>query len=382
MALSAVRQLRQLNIVRHLSVAAPELKHTDLQVRRTKEVSPTKHSKQDLYKFYTLPDEVRSAIFELGGITRVFNEQTQIFNESSILIRNCMLELVGYLKSMTNFDRPSPRFVLYGEHGVGKSMALVYALQYAHENNYLLVHIPWVLRWFAYPKEVSHSLTKEGMVDLNIDAAMWLRHFQKQNTKWLEDPRLTTSQEYVWSPREKSEANIPLAALIEHGITRVKYASDVVDVLFTEIKKLSTEGVCRTFVCVDGYNSFFAEKTNCKPEDKSKVLPSRVTLTRSVINLVQSDWNNGAIVLALSPRANLPDRRESHLPLYMLKKAGFESIDPFVPIHVPELNDEEFHNLLNLYESKKWLQTSEGREEIAFLTKRVPQKMYEFCSFK
>lgn len=54
-----------------------------------------------------------------------------------------MLELVGYLKSMTNFDRPSPRFVLYGEHGVGKSMALVYALQYAHENNYLLVHIPW-----------------------------------------------------------------------------------------------------------------------------------------------------------------------------------------------------------------------------------------------
>ncbi|XP_008478976.2 28S ribosomal protein S29, mitochondrial-like [Diaphorina citri] len=80
------------------------------------------------------------------------------------------------------------------------------------------------------------------MVDLNIDAAMWLRHFQKQNTKWLEDPRLTTSQEYVWSPREKSEANIPLAALIEHGITRVKYASDVVDVLFTEIKKLSTEG--------------------------------------------------------------------------------------------------------------------------------------------
>uniref|UniRef100_A0A8D9AT63 Small ribosomal subunit protein mS29 n=1 Tax=Cacopsylla melanoneura TaxID=428564 RepID=A0A8D9AT63_9HEMI len=383
MALNAVRQLRQLSIVRYLSAAAPELKHGDVQVRRTQETKASNHSKADLYKFYTLPEHLKSELFELGGIPKVFKEQSQIFNEAAILVRSCMVELVGYLKQVDKLEGvPSPRFVVYGEGGVGKSLTLMHALQYAQENGQLIVHIPWALKWFAYPKEVSLSTTKEGMVDLNIDAAMWLRHFQLQNKKLLEDPKLTTSREYVWSPREKSEVNIPLRELVEHGISRVKYASDVVDALFQEVKILSTQGVCRTFVCVDGYNCFFTESSNCRPEDKSKVPPSRVTLTQSVLNLVQSDWSNGSIVLGLSPRANLPNRRASHLPLYILKKEGFESIDPFVPIHVPELNSEEFHNLLNLYEDKKWLQFKHAREEIAFVTKQVAQKVYEYCSYK
>ncbi|KAL1463327.1 hypothetical protein WDU94_015087 [Cyamophila willieti] len=383
MALNAVRQLRQLNIVRHLSTAAPELKYGDAQVRRTQETRASNHSKSDLYKFYTLPEEVKSSLFELGGVPKVFKEQSQIFNESAILVRSCMIELVGYLKQADKLDGvPCTRFVVYGEFGVGKSLTLMHALQYAQENGQLIVHIPWALKWFAYPKEVSLSTTKEGMVDLNIDAAMWLRHFQLQNKKLLEDPKFVISHEYIWSAREKSEANIPLKELVEHGISRVKYASDVVDALFQEIKKLSTQGVCRTFVCVDGYNCFFTEHSNCRPEDKSKVPPSRVTLTQSVINLVQSDWSNGSIVLGLSPRANLPDRRASPLPLYLLKKEGFESIDPFIPIYVPELNDEEFHNLLNLYESKQWLQLKNVRNEIAFITKQVAQKVYEYCTYK
>lgn len=379
MALTTVKRLRHCVFARHSSSAAAEFNNVDFQVRRTPESSPTAHSTKDLYKFYSLSSELKSSLFELGGVPRVFKQQSEIFNESSVLFRECMLELLQYLKTV-DFERPCPRFVLYGPHGSGKSLTLLNALQYAYENEFLIVHIPWALKWFAYPKEVSLSHTKEGKVDLNIDAAMWLRHFKHQNTKILSDPKMITSKEYVWSNRETSAAAIPLTELIEHGISRVKYASDVVDVLFQEIKRLSSGGVCRTFVCVDGYNSFFTEKTNCKPEDKSKVLPSRVTLTQSVIDLMQPDWNNGIIVLAVSLRANLPTRRESILPLYLLKKEGFESIDPFIPIFVPDLNVEEFHNLLNLYEEKKWLQKSGLRHEIAFITKQNPLLIYKFCS--
>lgn len=47
------------------------------------------------------------------------------------------------------------------------------------------------------------------------------------------------SKEYVWSKRESTAAGAPLAELVEHGIARVKYACDVIDVLLKEIKLLS-----------------------------------------------------------------------------------------------------------------------------------------------
>lgn len=51
---------------------------------------------------------------------------------------------------------------------------------------------------------------------------------------------MKVSKEYVWSKREKTEAGSPLHTLVEHGINRVKYACDVVDVLIDEIKMLSS----------------------------------------------------------------------------------------------------------------------------------------------
>lgn len=51
------------------------------------------------------------------------------------------------------------------------------------------------------------------------------------------------SKEYVWSKREKTEAGATLSALVEHGISRVKYACDVIDALVHEIKALSESKV-------------------------------------------------------------------------------------------------------------------------------------------
>jgi small subunit ribosomal protein S29 len=46
----------------------------------------------------------------------------------------------------------------------------------------------------------------------------------------------------VWSKREKTEEGAPLLELMEHGINRVKYASDCVVALVKEIKAHSTQG--------------------------------------------------------------------------------------------------------------------------------------------
>lgn len=59
----------------------------------------------------------------------------------------------------------------------------------------------------------------------------------------------------MWSKREKTEAGAPLAQLVEHGISRVKYACDVVDALIKEIKTLSHNKQC---VCTVDFINVYA----------------------------------------------------------------------------------------------------------------------------
>lgn len=47
-----------------------------------------------------------------------------------------------------------------------------------------------VPNWFKGPKEFSDCPTKEGFVDIPLDAAAWLIHFKNQNSKFLEDPQV------------------------------------------------------------------------------------------------------------------------------------------------------------------------------------------------
>jgi uncharacterized membrane protein len=46
----------------------------------------------------------------------------------------------------------------------------------------------------------------------------------------------------VWSKREKTEEGASLLELVEHGMNRVKYASDCVVAVVKEIKAHSTQG--------------------------------------------------------------------------------------------------------------------------------------------
>jgi len=54
--------------------------------------------------------------------------------------------------------------------------------------------------------------------------------------------QLRVAKEYVWSKREKTEEGAPLLELVEHGMSRVKYASECVVAVVKEIKAHSTQG--------------------------------------------------------------------------------------------------------------------------------------------
>lgn len=322
---------------------------------RTLESNPTNHTEAHLARFYTVDPSLRKTTFHRTTMPKKFFEDAKTFTEMSLMVREPAVEVIGYLNK-TDYTKPINRFVFYGELGVGKSMQLLHLIHYGQANDFIIVHVPWVPDWFKKPKERSNSATKEGYLDINIDAASWLIHFKTQNTELLKKLDLKCSKEYVWSQRESTPAGSTLLELIEHGINRVKFATDTIAVLFEELKQQSTERKCRTMVAIDGFNAFFHPKTVMKFDNKVKATPDNITITQPFLSMTQSDWSGGVCVLVVDKWALSEDRMESNLPKYLLGRKGFEYLDPFIPMQVDLYNDQEFDNFISYYLDRKWIQ--------------------------
>lgn len=354
--------------------ANANVKHEDF---RTLESNPTKHTEDHIGRFYTIDPELKKSLFPYGTIPKTYNDDAKTFCEMSVLVRSPAVEIINYLNK-TDYSKPVNRYVLYGELGVGKSLQLLHLLHYGFVNDFIIVHVPWVTDWFKKPKEKSNSLTKEGYIDININAAAWLIQFKHQNNNLLNRLDLKCSKEYVWSQRETTPAGASLLELIEHGINRVKYATDTIAVLFEELKKQSTEGKCRTMVAIDGYNAFFHSKTYIKTDvviqNVGRVIatPDKITITEPFLNITKADWTNGVCLLVVDKWALTEDRMESNLPKYLLRRKGFEHLDPFIPVRVDAYDELEFYNYIKYYLDRKWIQNYEPGvdKELDFLSGR------------
>lgn len=59
---------------------------------------------------------------------------------------------------------------------------------------------------------------------------------------------------------------------------------------------------------------------------------------------------------------------------------GFDALDPFVPIPVPNYSPREFESCYRYYLDRKWLQhekarTEDGKEELRFLSGSNPRQL-------
>lgn len=346
------------------SAAEPNIKITDY---RTIETNPTKHTIDHIGRFYTVDPELKKNLFTQAAIPRRFHDEIKTFTEMSLLIRSPAVEIINYMNN-TDYSKPVNRFVLYGELGAGKTAQLLHLLHYGFVNDFIIVHVPWVPNWFKQCKEKSNSTTKEGFLDINLDAAAWLNYFKTQNMQLLEKLNLKCLKEYVWSQREVTSADSSLLELIEHGINRVKFASDTIAVLFEELKAHSTAGKCRTMVAIDGFNAFFHPETRIKFDNRVKATPENITITEPFLNITRADWCNGVCILIADKWALTKDRMESNLPKYLLYRKGFEHLDPFIPIRVDLYNDSELDSVINYYKEKKWISVQDVEKDIKFLS--------------
>ncbi|KAK0080254.1 hypothetical protein PV325_000234 [Microctonus aethiopoides] len=329
-----------------------------------------------------MPPAVADKLFRYGGLPKRYVAQVTTFMENAILVREPALEIISYLQH-ADYTKPANRYVLYGEIGVGKSVTLMHILHYGLESKRIIVHVPWVRNWFRRAKEVAPSQSKEGFYDIPVDAAAWLIHFKHQNASLLSELDLKLSKDYVWNAREKNPAGSSLVQLLDFGMARPKYACDIIDGLANELKMASTAGKCNTLVVIDGFNSFFGNDTRIKGSDFKLVPPSQVTITQPFINLTKYDWCNSAIVLTVDEFAvSLKDHHQSIFPRFLLGKEGFEHLDPFLPVEVPNYSQDEFETVMEYYKERKWVRniSKEGQRELELLSNRNPYKLMRYTA--
>ncbi|XP_055842839.1 28S ribosomal protein S29, mitochondrial [Episyrphus balteatus] len=348
---------------------------------RTNEGNTSKHSSNNLGKYYQIPNEDKKILFSHGGLPKSFEKQAKTFGETCLMVRQPALEVIDYIKS-SNLNKPTVRYVLYGDDGVGKSLTMAHIIHYGYQNGFLLLHAPWVANWYKRPKETANSTSMEGFIDLPFDAAGWLVHFKTQNAKLLPTLDLKTTKDYVWSKRETTPAGSTLLELIEHGIARIKFASDTIAALISELKQHATGGKCKIMVAMDGYNAFFHPITRVIADNKAKVHPSKVTLTQPFLDITNYDWCNGVCILSVDKLAASEGNRESYLPRYLLEKEGFEHLDPFVPIRVDNFNEKEFKSCIDYYLDRRWIQNNEPGfdQELKYLSASNPFRLMNICA--
>ncbi|KAL7735108.1 hypothetical protein ACLKA6_001975 [Drosophila palustris] len=345
---------------------------------RTNVTNPAEHSALQVAKFYTIAAEQKKQIFTGGGLPKQYEQQIKTFTEACLMVRSPGLELLQYIKN-ADLTKPTVRYVLYGDNGVGKTLTMAHALHYGALNDFLLVHVPWAPNWMKRPKESSNSASQEGFIDLPFDAAAWLVHFKNQNAQLLQKLQLKTSKEYVWSKRESTPAGASLVELVEHGVARIKYASETTAALISELKLLATNGQCKIMVAIDGFNAFFHPITRIFSDNKQRVSPDRITLTQPFLDITSYDWTNGVCILSVDKIAMTEGYMDSHMPRYLLGKEGFEHLDPFVPIQVGNYTDKEFQSCINYYLDRHWIsKTQPGFEnQLKFMSNMNPYTLMQ-----
>ncbi|CAB3364441.1 Hypothetical predicted protein [Cloeon dipterum] len=230
--------IRASSTVPQMSLPSSSENSNPLPFFRSIQNSPSLHASNNSGQFYTIDPSIKKQLFLYGGIPKTFDELCNTFKETCMMIREPALEIMDYMKS-TNFNNAATRYCLYGKIGTGKSMTMAHVLHYGFENSFVIVHVPWAPYWYKFPKEYSDCPTKEGMVDLPLDAVAWLIHFKNQNSHLLADPNLSVCQDWEWSKREITKKGAPLAEIVEMGINRVKYSTNCIEALLQELKQLS-----------------------------------------------------------------------------------------------------------------------------------------------
>lgn len=377
-----VRSLHTSGCGQQQEAVAVESEPEPFSVFRTHEKDPACQSEKHIGQYYTIPPAHIRTVFP-HGLPWHYRQQVKTFNEACVMVRQPALEVISYLKKTDN-SKPALRYLFYGLKGSGKTMSLCHTVHFCYTQGWLVLHIPDAHLWVKNCKELLPSSYNTSRFDQPLQAIEWLRNFRTTNEQFLS--KIKTKQRYVWTKREFTEEGSLLGELVDQGISRAKSSSDVVGAVMKELRQQSGQpgSDFRLAVAVDGVNALWGRST-IKKEDKSAVDLEELTLVYNLRKLIKNDLIGGAIITSLSQTGSLYTSKSDYLPQELLGERGFDSMDPFIPVSVPNYSEREFESCYLYYMDRHWLQhpqsrAEEGKKELIFLSNRNPWMFEKICA--
>ncbi|KAM3188496.1 hypothetical protein ACTXT7_000050 [Hymenolepis weldensis] len=341
-------------------------------------------------RFYTVPGDIASRVIS-PFLTQDHLNKLKLFDDFSLLVRKPALDVMACMES-SKLTNSVPRFVLYGQPGCGISVQLAYLTHFAAEKNGLIFAFPNAENWLDRCSDFTasnnyhqdqHKDEYEGeALDFPSRSAEWLKNFVKLNSFNLEKINPQLSKQIEWTSKDVAPVGTPWLELINFALTRTKYSTDCIGILLREMRALSaSEQAVPCYLIIDGVNFLWCRGTRMQ----DKVLLKKVTVDRLAIvhhlrRALKGDWPNGGIITSVNERAAWPSNREHHTPGYLLTKRGFETMDPFVPVLVPNYTNSELDAVMHFYAEHNWFSNPaalelDGRAEIVFLSDANPREL-------
>ncbi|VDM02712.1 unnamed protein product [Schistocephalus solidus] len=376
---------------------------------RTSVTSAGAHSADpsvSLGRFYTVEPSIASRVIS-PFLTEFHLRELRLFEDFSLLVRKPSLDVISALRHISDTGVDSvaaarristvPRFVLYGQPGCGISIQLAHIAQYAAEQDYLIFAFCNAEHWLdrcsdftasdSYHQKQHHNAINGEALDFPQRSAEWLNSFLALNEPLLKKLHPTITRPVEWTVKDIAPVGTPWSEVIDFALKRTKYSTDCIGILLREMRALSSspEGP-NSLLLIDGVNFLWCRGT--RMQDKvllKKVAVDRLAIVHHLRRALVGDWQRGAIVTSVNERAAWPSDREKYTPGYLLTKRGFETMDPFIPIHVSNYTPSELDAVLQFYAEHGWLTnpaalTPEGRAEIVFLADSNPRELSKIAA--
>lgn len=309
------------------------------------------------------------------GLPKDFVKQIEVTRRAQWMVRPVANTIFN---SLDQGDTKS-RYLLYGHTGCGKSTVLAQVIHRCFQSGWMVIHIPSVFDWTHSSNETRPSAKNPELIDHPSDASNWLKRISMVNQKHIK--MLKLSESHSWSSQEHSSAGDGVEKMIELGLVRSRFATDITSVLLEEI--LKAENKLKVLVAVDGFNGLF-NPTSIKTSDGTMAEPDQLSLVKLARDLVTSKLP-AAVVVALSTRGMKRAKKVLNPPPEsLLENTGQELVKNFDWLEVPPFSRKEFDNLIDLQTSSGWISREidfKYKQQLWYLTCGVPSEISKTISY-
>lgn len=257
-------------------LVSPQELSADMKARReaiTCSKPVREHSEEDL-GCYTVVENPRRTFY--NGMHFPVRDYWEKMGQAALMIRQPCLDVAKFMRrteralwrmqgddakadsdeaQFEDAARYVPNLLLHGPNGAGKTQVLSYAVHYARENDWIVLHLPQAFHW-AQQSDLKKSVYHEAMVDQYSRAEDFLRSFREGYPDVVQS--LTIPKDVEWGGQDgTAKKGEPLVDYLERMVRAENFmelAVDIMGLMFTALRQQTDRPV---LVAVDNLNQFY-----------------------------------------------------------------------------------------------------------------------------